>query len=58
MDFHTGRNPCDKYKTPPTASMDCGWRKPEDDEITKTRAGKLTCAETAFAAELYKAGVI
>ena len=38
--------------------MDCGWRKPEDDEITKTRAGKLTCAETAFAAELYKAGVI
>ena len=37
--------------------MDCGWRKPEDDEITKTRAGKLTCAETAFAAELYKAGV-
>ena len=52
------RDPCDKYKHPPTAMMECGWKKPADDEITKTRAGKLTCAETAFAAELYKAGVI
>ncbi len=38
--------------------MDCGWLKPEDDEITKSRAGKLTCPDTAFAGELYKVGVI
>ena len=49
--------PNEKYKQPVTATMELGWRPPDADEATLTRAGKKSCPETIYAAELYKAGV-
>uniref|UniRef100_A0A7S2V2Y5 EF-hand domain-containing protein n=1 Tax=Fibrocapsa japonica TaxID=94617 RepID=A0A7S2V2Y5_9STRA len=57
MHKHTRLNtgPTDKYNQPMTASQEYGWQHKEVDQAP--RAGKKSCEETLYAAELVKSGM-